>query len=247
MIKAVGFAVVLGAALLPLSGTAAEMSPEDREARCANNLARLAPLEMRYAAYASDEEIARMRTALQSGENDNLDYDRRREQFHRLWDRLKQFSRSGPECNILAPDRRPDYEICFADLRDELRKRIQEAEQQIPQRDALGQEIAPIRERMVELGCAPPRPPSTAQLGWQRAGSGDCPGQDEASSSGAVPDPAMCTTERAGKAAVCWDGSTYLNKYGETHGAPGYPWCTYKSTGSCGGGENTGALYYCRP
>jgi len=233
------------AMLLPLSASA-EMSDSDRQARCENNQARLAPLNMQYASFASDEEIARLRTAnasisrFFSNKYDHRSADGRRRSSDELWERVRHLSRSN--CN-------DGPYTCLTSLQIEIERRIDDAVRQIPQRDAVARDIANTQARMAELQCNAPEPPSgESATGWHAAGSGDCPGQDEDSSSGLLPDPGMCTAGRAGKVAVCWDGSNrFHNHYGETHGHSTYPWCTYKSTGSCGGGENTGRLYICHP
>ena len=65
---------------------------------------------------------------------------------------------------------------------------------------------------------------------WKLVGTGDCPGQDIAHSSGPNPDPAKCTDAVRGQTAVCWDTE-----------------CTYKNieTGSCKGGVSPGRMYTC--
>jgi hypothetical protein len=83
--------------------------------------------------------------------------------------------------------------------------------------------------------------------GWIATGVGDCSGSDGGSSSGLTPDPTRCTAATRDRFAVCWDGKREKNTYGEKHGAPAYPWCTYKTVTSCAGGSNPGRIFRCSP
>ena len=73
----------------------------------------------------------------------------------------------------------------------------------------------------------------------------DCSGHDvgEASLGSSTPDDARCTLADEGKAAVCWDGTTYSNSFEHT----GEMFCRYKSVTavSCTGGNNPGYKYEC--
>lgn len=67
---------------------------------------------------------------------------------------------------------------------------------------------------------------------WRAVGTGDCPGQDVAESTGPDPDDLKCTDAFLGYTAVCREQS-----------------CTYKNiqTASCAGGANPGRMFTCSP
>jgi len=77
---------------------------------------------------------------------------------------------------------------------------------------------------------------------WAAQGTGDCTGKDWASSDGALPEAAKCSSQTNGRVAVCWDGVNNKNP-----GRPG-AWCTYKTVApnECRGGSNPGVMYQCR-
>ena len=76
----------------------------------------------------------------------------------------------------------------------------------------------------------PPPPPSPSVGNWRPVGTGDCPGNDSAGSTGPNPDPSFCTASYNGFTAVCWSQG-----------------CTYKhiATSSCTGGASPGRMYTC--
>jgi len=160
--------VVFAAALAALSlsfAAHAQMSEQDRQARCANNQTRLATLEKQYTSYASDEDIARMREgalAIRRGIDRILakypDNSSRNAPFLDLWDRLKHLSRSGPICdrNDFGQVRDRTY-MCLSDLEGELNNRIDSAVKQIPERDKVLAQIEHHRANLVALQCDVPR------------------------------------------------------------------------------------------
>jgi len=80
---------------------------------------------------------------------------------------------------------------------------------------------------------------------WEAHDVSDCSGDDIGTSSGADRPTASCSASNLGQVAIGWDGWVFKNAYGESHGAPAYPWCTYKSAPQCGGGHNPGRMYIC--
>jgi hypothetical protein len=75
---------------------------------------------------------------------------------------------------------------------------------------------------------------------WTPDGASDCNGHDVGSSQGKDPDPGMCVR---GRTAICWDGTNYVHRYALMPGA----WCTYKEGAqSCSDGRNTGLKYVCQ-
>jgi hypothetical protein len=248
------FALFAVALLFP-TAVNAEMSEQDRLARCATNQAEIERLQTQIngtPGYLSMEQVARAKAVIKG-----------LTRFEPLsnWGEERQYIGSGEGALQLAellgtskaflPNDQPCLHMaleCVTVTEARLNDALVQAAEAGPRVQPLLDQIAQRKERLIELQCVPvPPPEGVTPSGWQDAGSGDCSGDDEASTSGPVPDPGLCTPDRAGKAAVCWDGKTFINKYGESHGAPDYPWCTYKSTGDCGGGSNTGRLYYCRP
>lgn len=75
---------------------------------------------------------------------------------------------------------------------------------------------------------------------WEYVGIGDCPGNDIAGGgAGSVPNRALCDSQHAGLAAVCWDSTTPR--------VMSSPACTIKSVRAenCTGGVNPGRMYRC--
>jgi hypothetical protein len=107
-----------------------------------------------------------------------------------------------------------------------------------PRRGGAGAEVRAGEALLVQSGAGP----SGGAHTWRGFGVTDCAGGDvgESLSSGR-PDPARCNERTAGTIAICWDGTTYANRF--RAGA----WCTYKSTASraCAGGSNPGVAYAC--
>ncbi|MBL6853891.1 MAG: hypothetical protein ISQ86_10940 [Alphaproteobacteria bacterium] len=224
-LKSIGLAVVLTGVLLP--AVAADMSAEDREARCANNQARLAPLERQYASYASDEEISRLRTAHAALNRYFSNRDKIKADVE--WARLRHLGRTPCTDN-------PNW--CLINLASQIEERLEAALHAIPERDAAGREIASIRGRMVELQCiAPPPPDGTeastgihvklATLGANcRAPQGNvtsqvgglCNGRNECALTGAEvnhPDPAYgCMKDLSVEWTCSDDGPTKSNSVG---------------------------------
>jgi hypothetical protein len=90
---------------------------------------------------------------------------------------------------------------------------------------------SPGRMYSCSAAAAAAPPPPASIMGWQSAGTGDCPGGDVANSKGPAPDPGKCNAQFAGYTAVCWAGE-----------------CTYKNiaAGSCKGGASPGRMFTCR-
>lgn len=163
--------VVMAAILAAVSvsfAARAEMSEQDRQARCANNQTRLATLEKHYASYASDEDVARMREGLlavrqgikriQDATQEHPDDRQRTASYLKLWDRLKHLSRSGQVCDQPGFHDAGDASfMCLNELEGDLNKRIDAAVKQIPERDKLLVEIEHARNNLVALQCDMPR------------------------------------------------------------------------------------------
>lgn len=77
---------------------------------------------------------------------------------------------------------------------------------------------------------------SPSYADWRLVGEGDCPGQQIQGSAGETPDNALCTTEFAGKTALCFP--FVCN-----------PGCQYidVKTQACQGGTELAKVYTCEP
>jgi hypothetical protein len=78
--------------------------------------------------------------------------------------------------------------------------------------------------------------PCMSHAGWQFVGEGDCPGYQVIGSTGVEPEAVLCTTEFAGKTALCFTQVCY-------------PGCQYIDvpTSKCTGGSELAQVYTCQP
>lgn len=77
---------------------------------------------------------------------------------------------------------------------------------------------------------------ATTQAGWRLVGEGDCPGRQIVGSDGSAPNADLCTSDFAGKTALCFEQVCY-------------PGCQYidVATAACRGGAELARVYTCEP
>lgn len=158
--------------MLDASPATAQVSEQDRAARCENNRARVIELERQRVAggMANEEEIARMRTmmtflremsATLVSASENYDLDGRRDiQRNYSADQLEQVRRYAEWYGQRLPPQFDDLDLRIAANATLLRLQqdIDAAVARAPERDALLRELQNHRTNLVALGCDQPRP-----------------------------------------------------------------------------------------